>query len=151
MKASIRTTSLLGLAAAAAVLVLSGCGDPGGPGTSSSASPATSAKQPASIPPTGTTATRAAPPADPPSTGAAPIEILIKDFKYQGTETADPGAMITVINEDIEAHSITADTGAAFDAVIKAGTGTFTAPTEPGTYAYHCIFHGNMHGTLTVK
>ena len=29
--------------------------------------------------------------------------------------------------------------------------GTFTAPTEPGTYPYHCIFHGNMHGTITVK
>ncbi|MBT2594553.1 hypothetical protein [Arthrobacter sp. ISL-72] len=62
-----------------------------------------------------------------------------------------PGTLVTVINEDIEAHTITADTGAAFDAVIKVGPGTFTAPTEPETYSYHCIFHGNMHGTLTVK
>jgi plastocyanin len=62
-----------------------------------------------------------------------------------------PGATITVTNEDIEAHTVTADTGNAFDAIIKVGTGTFTAPTKPGTYPYHCIFHGNMKGTLTVK
>lgn len=61
------------------------------------------------------------------------------------------GAEITVTNEDIEAHTITADTGTAFDATIKVGTGTFRAPTEPGTYPYHCNFHGNMKGTLTVK
>jgi plastocyanin len=31
------------------------------------------------------------------------------------------------------------------------GTTTFTAPIKPGTYPYHCNFHGNMKGTLTVK
>jgi plastocyanin len=25
-----------------------------------------------------------------------------------------------------------------------------TAPTTPGTYKYHCTYHGNMHGTLVV-
>ncbi len=34
---------------------------------------------------------------------------------------------------------------------VKPGTATFTAPTAPGTYPYHCIFHANMKGTLTVK
>ncbi len=43
-----------------------------------------------------------------------------------------PGARITVSNEDIETHTITADTGTAFDAILKPGT-------------------GNMHGILTVK
>lgn len=97
--------------------------------------------------------TEPAPPVS--STGASPAaaaaEILIKGFKYQGAVTVSPGAQITVINEDVEAHTITADTGNAFDANIQVGTGTFTAPTEPGTYTYHCIFHGNMKGTLTVK
>ena len=62
-----------------------------------------------------------------------------------------PGAETTVTNEDIEAHTITADTGDAFDVNTQAGSTTFTAPTEPGTYPYHCNFHGNMKGTLTVK
>ncbi|XAS63781.1 cupredoxin domain-containing protein [Micrococcaceae bacterium Sec5.8] len=85
------------------------------------------------------------------SPAAVPAEIMIKGFKYQGAETVSPGTVVAVTNEDIEAHSITADTGAAFDTTIKAGAGTFTAPIEPGTYPYHCIFHGNMHGTITVK
>jgi plastocyanin len=47
---------------------------------------------------------------------------------------------------------VTADQGSAFDVDIRGGgTATFTAPTAPGTYAYHCTYHPNMHGTLTVK
>lgn len=76
---------------------------------------------------------------------------MIKGFKYKGAETVRPGAEIRVANEDIEAHTITADTGDAFDATIKAGTTTFTAPTKPGAYPYHCNFHGNMKGTITVE
>ncbi|MEC5193178.1 MULTISPECIES: hypothetical protein [unclassified Arthrobacter] len=34
--------------------------------------------------------------------------------------------------KDIKAHTITMDTGAAFDAVIQAGTGTFAAQPNPG-------------------
>ncbi len=143
MKANTRTGSALGLAAATAVLALSGCG--GMSGSGATAAP-TLAEQFPSAP---AATTKPAPTAS--VTGSSPAEILIKDFKYQGGETVSPGAEITVTNEDIEAHTITADTGNAFDANIQAGTGTFTAPTEPGTYPYHCIFHGNMKGILTVK
>jgi plastocyanin len=86
------------------------------------------------------------------SPAAAAAEILFKGFEYQGAETVSPGAEITVTNEDSEPHTVTADTGNTFDVTIKGGgTATFTAPTEPGTYPYHCNFHGNMKGTLTVK
>ncbi len=55
------------------------------------------------------------------------------------------------MNMDTEAHTLTADDG-SFDAVVKAGTSiTFTAPSKPGTYPYHCTYHANMHGTLNVK
>lgn len=149
MKANLRTGGALGLAAAAALLVLTGCGDPDMSGSNTTAAPATTAEQPASAQP----ATTAAPPASAPdaSPAAAPAQILIKGFQYQGTLTVSPGAEITVTNEDIEAHTITADDGTAFDAIAKVGTATFTAPAEPGTYPFHCIFHGNMRGTLTVK
>ncbi|MDI3196225.1 cupredoxin domain-containing protein [Pseudarthrobacter sp. AL07] len=145
MTANSRTTRALGLAAAAAALALSGCGNPGmpGPGTT------TAAEQPTAAP--ATTETTASTPSPASSAAAASAKILIKGFTYKGAETVSPGTEITVTNEDIEAHTITADTGAAFDANIKPGTGTFTAPTEPGTYPYHCTFHGNMKGTLTVK
>ena len=94
------------------------------------------------------------PPPSASATGSTPADqaaILIKSFKYQRTDTVPPGATISVTNEDIEAHTITADTGNAFDTIAKVGTTTFTAPTEPGAYPYHCIFHGNMKGTLIVK
>lgn len=35
-------------------------------------------------------------------------------------------------------------------ASVAAGA-TLSAPTRPGTFAYHCTFHTNMHGTLVVK
>lgn len=147
MKAITRTGSALGLAAAAAVLVLSGCGGMSGSGTT--AAPTLTEQFPsapaATTEPAPTASGKVSTPA------AAPAEILIKGFKYQGGETVSPGAEITVTNEDIEAHTITADTGDAFDVNTQVGTTTFTAPTEPGTYPYHCNFHGNMKGTLTVK
>jgi plastocyanin len=39
-----------------------------------------------------------------------------------------------------------------FDVDVSAGgTATFTAPSKPGSYPYHCKYHGNMHATLVVK
>ena len=151
MKAPTRTAGALGLAAAALVLALSGCGSPGMSGSGTTAAP-TPTEQFTSAP---AATTEPAPSAsDTGSTPAAagPATILIKGFKYQGTDTVQPrSGLLRVTNEDIEAHTITADTGNAFDANTKVGTTTFTAPTEPGTYPYHCIFHGNMKGTLIVK
>jgi plastocyanin len=79
--------------------------------------------------------------------------ISIKGFAYQGPATVAPGATITVTNLDSTEHTVTADDGAAFDVEIKenGGTATLTAPAKPGTYLYHCKYHSNMHGTLTVK
>ncbi len=78
--------------------------------------------------------------------------ITIKNFAYQGPGTVAPGAKITVTNQDAEAHTVTADTGGAFNVTVPAGSSaTFTAPTAPGSYAFHCNFHGNMHGSLVVQ
>jgi plastocyanin len=39
-----------------------------------------------------------------------------------------------------------------FDADINGnGQTTFTAPAKPGSYPYHCEYHGSMHGTLIVQ
>ena len=79
--------------------------------------------------------------------------ITIHDFGYQGAATVAAGSTVTVTNMDAQAHTVTSDDGTSFDAVVKGGgaTATFKAPTKPGTYAYHCTYHGNMHGTLVVK
>lgn len=79
--------------------------------------------------------------------------ITIKDFAFGDPITVSPGAAVTVTNQDSADHTVTADQGQAFDAKVKGsgGTATFTAPSQPGTYAFHCTYHPNMHGKLTVK
>jgi plastocyanin len=82
---------------------------------------------------------------------AAANSITIQNFSFTAL-TVKPGATITVTNKDPVDHTVTADSGNAFNVRVAAGaTATFTAPTKAGTYAYHCTIHPNMHGTLVVS
>ena len=55
------------------------------------------------------------------------------------------------MNMDGENHTVTADSGNAFDVKATAGSiVTFTAPKTPGRYPFHCAYHANMHGVLVV-
>lgn len=82
----------------------------------------------------------------------AAAAITIRNFDFGAPVSVAPGAIVSVVNKDSAGHTVTADQGSAFDVDIRGGaTATFTAPTAPGTYAYHCTYHPNMHGTLTVK
>jgi plastocyanin len=121
------------------VLILLGTGGCAG----GSGMPASTASAPASASGTGSGAV----------TGAAAVTITIKDFAYGDPLTVAPGATVAIVNMDTAAHTVTADDGPAFDAEAKGGggTATFTAPTKPGSYPYHCTFHPGMHGTLIVK
>ncbi|MHC6219696.1 cupredoxin domain-containing protein [Arthrobacter sp. MMS24-S77] len=118
----------LAIVAAAALIAVSGCGSSGGGYQGASSSP-------------------------PSAASSQSLTITIKDFGYQGPVSVSPGAKVTVKNEDTQAHTITSDDGKAFDAAVDGGggTGQFTAPTNPGSYPYHCAYHSNMHGTLVVK
>ncbi len=144
-----RTRTVLVLAAA--LIGLSGCG--GGGGTPASA-PATTAGTSASMSmepsaPAGSTVTGSGSGA----VNAAAAAITIRSFAYETPVSVAPGAQVTVTNMDSAEHTVTADQGSAFDVEVKenGGTASFTAPSEPGTYAFHCKYHSNMHGTLTVK
>jgi plastocyanin len=47
---------------------------------------------------------------------------------------------------------VTADSGNAFDSTQPSGgSSSFTAPTKPGSYPFHCTIHPFMHGTLVVQ
>ena len=77
---------------------------------------------------------------------------MIKDFKYSGATDVKAGAKVEIMNMDSQAHTVTADTGSAFDVKVDPGTTvTLTAPSKPGSYPYHCTFHSNMHGMLKVS
>lgn len=76
--------------------------------------------------------------------------ITIKGFHYTALQVA-PGTTITVKNLDDAEHTVTSDTKGLFDADDVGSTPkTFTAPTTPGNYTYHCTYHASMHGSLTV-
>lgn len=83
---------------------------------------------------------------------AAPAVITIKDFKFTTPSTVKPGAAVMIKNEDGEAHTVTADGKGGFDVKIDPGaTATLTAPSTAGSFPFHCTYHSDMHGTLTVS
>lgn len=85
-----------------------------------------------------------------PASGAD--SITISGFAYSVPTSVAPGATITVTNKDSVTHTVTADSGGAFDVTVSAGgTATFKAPAAAGRYAFHCTVHPSMHGTLTVS
>jgi plastocyanin len=80
-------------------------------------------------------------------------EIVISNYAYAVPASVSPGQQITVVNKDDYNHTVTADQDNLFDVRVSGGGGfaTFTAPTAPGTYPFHCKYHSDMHGTLTVQ
>jgi plastocyanin len=143
----IRTALLL------ATLLLGAGGCAGGGGAPASA-PATTAGSSASTP--------VEPSLRPTSTGpgmgsdaatSAAAAITITNFAYEVPASVVPGAEVTVTNMDDTEHTVTADQDSGFDVEVKenGGTATFIAPAQPGSYAFHCKYHSNMHGTLTVN
>lgn len=126
--------------AVATVLFLTACS-----GTSSHPAPT-----PTSTPPTSSTSPGSGT-ADAPA--GAP-QIVIDNFAFSPANlSVTPGQTVTVVNKDSTTHTLTATTSKAFDTgdIAPGKTGTFTAPTTPGSYPYICTIHQFMHGTLTVE
>ncbi|HWC39873.1 MAG TPA: cupredoxin domain-containing protein [Acidimicrobiales bacterium] len=131
-----RLTSLAAPAAAVVALAaaLAACG-----GGSSSSS-------------TTTTTSRTTSTTSPTSASGGAATITIKNFAFQPPNmTVKAGTRITVTNQDSAAHTVTANNNAFDTGDINGGASkTFTAPSNLGSYAYHCTIHPFMHGTLTV-
>jgi plastocyanin len=88
--------------------------------------------------------------AAPAAAGAATI--TIDNFSYGEPLTVSPGATVSVTNNDSAPHSVTSQTAGQFDAQLEGnGQATFTAPTQPGEYAFYCTYHPSMKGTLIVQ
>jgi plastocyanin len=91
----------------------------------------------------------------PSSDNAAPAgsQIVISDFAYSVPASVKPGQQVTVVNNDSANHTVTSDADNLFDVRVSGGGGftTFVAPTDPGVYPFHCKYHSDMHGSLTVQ
>jgi len=97
--------------------------------------------------------TGAPPPAAVASAPAVPATtITATNFDFGAPITVAPGASVTFVNNDETRHNVTSDRDKEFASptVVK-GTTSFTAPTTPGSYPFHCTFHTVMHGTLIVR
>jgi plastocyanin len=66
--------------------------------------------------------------------------------------TVNLGTMITWTNKDGVTHTVTSDTPGLFSSGTLNSNGVFTHTFDStGTFAYHCNFHANMHGTVIVN
>ena len=101
--------------------------------------------------PSGEAPSSSAPAAGSGTETASAAVITIKNFTFTTPDSVSPGAKITVDNKDGVAHTVTSDSGGAFDSPAPPGNSSFTAPTTPGSYPFHCNIHPEMHGTLVVQ
>jgi len=85
-----------------------------------------------------------------PQSGNPPDAVIVmKNIVFQPAElTVHPGEVVEWKNEDIVAHTVTANDG-SFDsgAIPPGGTWKMTV-TKPGTLEYHCQPHPNMTARL---
>jgi len=87
---------------------------------------------------------------------AATVTINITDDQFTPqTVTVNPGDTVTWVNHGSDQHTVTADGGAFDSGTLSPGQQFSAIFNQPGTYAYHCKFHGGvggvgMSGTITV-
>jgi plastocyanin len=115
------------------LLVLGACGDDGDDGDASTGD---------------TTDTTAASGGD---TGADGGGLTISGFAFSEVSAA-AGDTVAVTNEDGTTHTVTSDDDSWEEVRVEGGaSGEFTAPSDPGEYAFHCAIHTSMTGTLVVE
>jgi plastocyanin len=83
--------------------------------------------------------------------GAATVTAT--DNQYDtASVTAAPGGAVTFVNAGSNPHTITADEDEFDTGRVSGGSqAEVTAPSEPGSYAFHCDVHPAMTGTLVVE
>ncbi|WP_346233042.1 cupredoxin domain-containing protein [Parafrigoribacterium mesophilum] len=80
------------------------------------------------------------------------VTVYITDFAYTVPGAVAPGATLTVVNSDADAHTVTSDAVGDFDVTVAGKSqATFTAPMKPGSYPFYCAFHRYMRATLVVR
>lgn len=78
-------------------------------------------------------------------------EVIIKNFRFQPSQlSVHSGESIEFKNEDIFAHTVTADDGSFDSGLIQPGSTWKLTVAKAGTIAYHCTPHPNMKATLVV-
>jgi plastocyanin len=94
----------------------------------------------------------AAPSPSPSASASAGPVVHIKDFAYNPTPiTVYVGDYVTFVNDDDEAHTVTAKDKSFDSEGLDGGKSWEHVFTKPGTYAYFCELHPYMKATIVVK
>jgi len=90
---------------------------------------------------------------NPAATGSsANGQVIMKGIRFQPAElTVHPGETVEFKNEDIVAHTVTADDGSFDSGLIQPGSSWKMTVQKAGTIAYHCTPHPNMKATLVAS
>lgn len=85
--------------------------------------------------------------------GNAPraVKVEIDDFAYKPDPvTVEEGGKVIWLNQDTTPHTATAEDGSFDTGTLEEGKLKAETFKEPGTYAYVCSIHPQMHGTVEV-
>jgi plastocyanin len=86
-----------------------------------------------------------------PAPATAPM-VHIKDFAYHSaTLTVKPGTTVRFVNDDGEAHTVTATDRSYDSAGMDTGDAWTHTFAKPGTYTYFCALHPYMKGVVVVR
>jgi plastocyanin len=113
------------LALAASAVLFLGCGGGSGTDQTSSAAPGTTGAQ----------------------------AVTIKDYLYKPESITVPkGTTVTFTNRDSTPHTATSKESGVFESgSIDTGKSARVTLDKSGTFAYYCLFHPFMKGTITVE
>lgn len=77
--------------------------------------------------------------------------VSIKGYAFTpATITVKRGAMVTWTNEDLYAHTVTANDGSFASKQLNKGETFSHTFSKAGTYTYYCQLHPTMKGTIVV-
>jgi plastocyanin len=85
--------------------------------------------------------------------GGGAQAVTIKDYIYRPATIAVPkGTTVTFTNHDTTAHTATSKQAGAFESgPIDTGKSAKVTLEKTGTFAYYCLFHPFMKGTIIVE
>jgi len=87
-----------------------------------------------------------------PAASAAAMAVDIKGFAYDKAKISiAAGTTVTWTNNDAVPHTVTQDGGGFGSKVMNPGDTFSYTFDKAGSFAYHCEYHANMKGTVTVQ
>ncbi len=88
----------------------------------------------------------------PASLPATNVTVEIKNFAFvPATLAVTPGTTVHFVNDDSEAHTVTAVDKSFDSAGLDTGSAWTHRFTTPGKFAYFCGLHPYMRGTIVVR